>query len=102
MSLEGEKSTKGVGKWSLKGERPREEALTRFFLSGGLKDAKQPGKKGESLEGSRKVGGRELIQARKGGRGSEEAKPCLIRDGCDNRRGEMAERCQNVGKGMEC
>ena len=40
-----EKSIEGVGKWSLKGQGPRGKGLNPFFLSGGPKDAGQPGKK---------------------------------------------------------
>ena len=45
MSLGGEKSIEGVRKWSLKGGRAKGKGLNPFFLSGGSKDAKQPGKK---------------------------------------------------------
>ena len=60
MNLGEKKSIKKVGKWSLKGQWPREEALTRFFLLGGPKDARQPGKI-KGLERSWEVGGGELI-----------------------------------------
>ena len=64
-----------MGRWSWKG--PRGKGLNAFFLSGSPKDAGQPGKK-EGLEGSREVGGGELIM-HKGGEEEREvrgAKPC--------------------------